>query len=81
MANQTKLEMRKKAQMIRGMVNLLKDDADYICIDADDFDLVGLNESVREIKDTIQSVIDHVMELEYSLYLATQESRKLQTHL
>lgn len=73
MRNEVKLELKKKSQMIRGLVNLLKDDADYICVDAEDFDLIGLNESVREIKDTIQRVVDNVMELEYALYLAKRK--------
>lgn len=73
MKRQVKMEMRKRAQTIRGLVNLLKDDADYIRVDADDFDLIGLNESIREMKDTIQQVIDNVMELEYSLYLARKD--------
>ena len=71
-----KLDMKKKAQTIRGLVNLLKDDADYICVDANDFDLIGLGESIPEVKDTIQILIDNVMELEYYLYLCNQrESR------
>ena len=73
MSNEIKMDMRKKAQHIRGLVNLLRDDADYICADTDDFDLVGLGESLREIKDTIQSVIDNVTELEYSVYLVKSD--------
>ena len=72
MSNDIKLDMKRKAQMIRGLVNLLKDDADYICADANDFDLIGLGESIPEVKDTIQILIDNVMELEYYLYLASQ---------
>lgn len=69
MKNELKKEMRMRAQMIRGLVNLLKDDADYICSDTDDFDLISLGESIREAKETIQTLIDHVMELEYSVFL------------
>ena len=67
--NNAKLEMRKKARTIKGLVNLLQNDATYICADADDFDLIGLGESIPEMKDTIQKLIDHVVELEYDLYL------------
>ena len=73
MRNEVKKEMRTRARMIRGMINLLKDDADYICSDTDDFDLIALGESIREAKETLQSLIDHVMELEYSLYLTKKE--------
>lgn len=67
--NNMKLEVRKKARTIKGLVNLLQNDATYICADADDFDLIGLGESIPEMKDTIQKLIDYVVELEYDLYL------------
>jgi hypothetical protein len=67
--NNAKLEMRRKARTIKGLVNLLQNDANYICADADDFDLIGLGESIPEMKDTIQKLIDYVVELEYDLYL------------
>ncbi len=73
MKNELKKEMRTRAQMIRGLINLLKDDADYICSDTDDFDLISLGESIREAKETVQTLIDHIMELEYSLYLTKNE--------
>ena len=49
---------------------MLTEDAKYICVDAKDFDLIGLGESVREIKDTVDSLRDNVKELEYALYMA-----------
>lgn len=67
-----KISMRRRAQHIRGLVNLLKDDADYICADTNDFDLIGLGESIPEVKHTIQILIDNVKELEYDLYLISQ---------
>jgi rRNA processing protein Krr1/Pno1 len=76
MKNAIKLEMKKKAHMIRGLSTLLKDDADYICVDAEDFDLIGLEESVREIKETIQQLVDNIMEIEYSLYLAKRTTSR-----
>jgi hypothetical protein len=76
MKNELKKEMRTRAQMIRGLINLLKDDADYICSDTDDFDLIGLGESIREAKETVQTLIDHIMELEYSLYLTKNEESR-----
>lgn len=72
MITETKLEMKKKANMIRGLITLLQDDATYICADANDFDLVSLGISIAETKDTIQRLIDNVAELEYSLYLSKQ---------
>lgn len=69
MKNKIKHEMRTRAQMLRGLVNLLRDDMEYICSDVSDFDLIAMGESIREAKETIQSIVDHMAELEYALYL------------
>lgn len=69
MRNEAKIEMRKRARMVKGLVNLLNNDAEYIYADANDFDLLALSVSVEEIKDTIQKIIDNVTELEYIAYL------------
>lgn len=63
-----KRELRTKAYIVKGLTNLLRKDADYISEDAAEYDLVGLGESVREIKVTIQSLIDHIEDIEYLLY-------------
>lgn len=68
-----KMEMKKRARTIRGLTNLLCDDAEYICVDAEDFDLIGLGVSIHEVKDTLQRVLDNVMELEYMLYMVKKE--------
>lgn len=73
MKSDIKREMRSKSQMIRGLANLLRDDADYICADVDDFDLIGLTVSIGEVKDTLQRIVDNVAELEYAVYLSKQD--------
>lgn len=73
MKQEVKLDMRRKARMIKGTVNLLVDDASYICADADDFDLIGLGESIPEAKATVEKLIDHIADLEYAVYLLTHE--------
>lgn len=70
MRHDTKLDIRRKARMIRGTTNLLVNDVSYICSDADDFDLIGLGESIPEFKETIEQLIDHVADLEYAVYLS-----------
>lgn len=75
MNNDVKRDIKKKSQLIRGLVNLLKDGAEYICADANDFDLVALGISIDEIKDTVQRIVDNVAELEYALYLSKQDTR------
>lgn len=73
MKQDAKIDMRRKARMIKGTVNLLVDDASYICSDADDFDLIGLGESIPEAKATVEKLIDHIADLEYAVYLSTHE--------
>lgn len=73
MKRDAKVDIRRKARMIRGTINLLVDDASYICADADDFDLVGLGESIPEAKATVEKLIDHIADLEYAIYLSTNE--------
>lgn len=73
MKQDVKIDVRRKARMIRGTINLLVDDASYICSDADDFDLVGLRESIPEAKETVEKLIDHIADLEYAVYLSANE--------
>lgn len=71
--NELRRDMRTRTRAIQGMVNLLVDDARYMNIDANDFDLIGLGESIREAKETLKSLTDHIVELEYNLYLLKGE--------
>lgn len=73
MKQAAKVEIRRKARIIRGTTNLLVNDVSYICSDADDFDLVALGESIPEFKATIEQLVDHVAELEYAVYLSRQK--------
>lgn len=73
MTNDIKRELHNKSQAIRGLVRVLRYDADYICADADDLDLLGLSISITEVKETIQTLIDNVMELEYAVYRSRQD--------
>ena len=75
MKSEIKREMITRAELIRGLANVLIEDGRYICTDARDFDLISLSESVREAKETIQKLVDNVTELEYSLYLLNKNSR------
>lgn len=64
-----KLNMKKRARIAAGMVNLLKDDVEYLRSDANDFDVLCLEESIKDTKATIQMLTDHITEIEYLLYL------------
>lgn len=64
-----KLNMKKRARIASGIVNLLRDDIDHIKADTHDFDLVCLEESLRDVKDTMRMLTDNITEIEYMLYL------------
>lgn len=59
-----KMMMRAKARLASGLVNLLKDDTEQMCIDVDDFDMFSLSEAIREAKRTTQNLLDTVNDLE-----------------
>ena len=69
-----KMVMRSKARLANGLVNLLKDDTEQICVDVDDLDMFSLTEALKEAKRTSQSLIDTVNELERDLRLMKRES-------
>lgn len=64
-----KLNMKKRARIASGIINLLKDDIDHIKTDTNDFDLICLEESLRDAKDTMRMLTDSITEIEYMLYL------------
>ncbi len=68
-----KMIMRAKARLANGLVNLLKDDTEQMCVDVDDFDMFSLGEAIREAKRTSQNLIDTVNDLERDLRVAKRE--------
>lgn len=64
-----KNEMRERARLVRGLANALSYDAEYVYTDVQNFDMVCLDESLRETKETIQKLTDNITEIEYLLYL------------
>ena len=64
-----KLNMKKRARIASGIINLLRDDIDHIKADTNDFDLICLEESLRDAKDTMRMLTDSITEIEYLLYL------------
>ena len=69
-----KMIMRANARLASGLVNLLKDDTDQICIDVDDFDIFSLGEAIREAKRTSQNLVDTINELERDFRLARRDA-------
>ena len=68
-----KMIMRSKARLANGLVNLLKDDTNQMCIDVDDFDMFSLGEAIKEAKRTSQNLLDTITELERDLRLVKRE--------
>lgn len=71
-----KKEMKERARLTRCLVNALGHDADYIYSDVESYDLICMSESLQETKDTLQKLIDNIMELEYLLYLLKNEDSR-----
>lgn len=69
-----KMIMRSKARLASGLVNLLKDDTQQMCIDVDDFDMFSLGEAIREAKRTSQNLLDTINELERDLRLVKRDA-------
>lgn len=69
-----KMVMRSKARLARGLVNLLVDDTEQMCVDVDDFDIFSLEEAIREAKRTTQSLLDTIKELERDTRLAKRDA-------
>ena len=69
-----KMIMRSKARLANGLVNLLKDDTEQMCIDVDDLDMFSLGEAIREAKRTSQNLLDTINDLERDLRLIKRDN-------
>ena len=69
-----KMVMRSKARLANGLVNLLKDDIEQMCIDVDDFDMYSLGEAIREAKRTSQNLLDTINDIERDLRLVKRDT-------
>lgn len=69
-----KMLMRSKARLARGLVNLLKDDAEQLTDDVNNFDIFRMEETIGDAKRTAQQMLDATTELEYYLYLAKKDA-------
>lgn len=63
-----KMDMKKRARISAGLLNLLIDDIEQVRVDTDDFDLICLEESLRDTQTTLQMIKDNITEIEYMLY-------------
>lgn len=72
----TRIKMRSKARLVKGLMNILFDDVERIGNEAEDCDVVNLKDSIQDAKGTLQCLLDNIVELEYSVYLSNRETRK-----
>ena len=73
-SRELKMLMRAKTRLARGLSNLLKDDAEQLSDDMNNFDILRMEETVTDVKRTAQQMIDAMTELEYYLYLAKKDA-------
>lgn len=72
----TRIKMRSKARLAKGLMNILQDDVERVVNDVDDCDIVSMKESIQDAKGTLQCMIDNLVELEYTMYLVKRGSRE-----
>ncbi len=72
----TRIKMRSKARLTKGLMNILFDDVERICNEVDDCDVVNLKDSIEDAKGTLQCLLDNIVELEYTVYLSRRGSRE-----
>lgn len=72
----TRIKMRSKARLAKGLMNILSDDIKRICNEVDDCDVVNLKDSIQDAKGTLQCMIDNLVELEYTVYLSRLGTRE-----
>ena len=68
-----KKDMKSRARLTKGFVNLLKDDVDYICKDADRYDLFNISDSIYEAKRTTMKIMENLEVLENIVDMSREE--------
>lgn len=72
----TRIKMRSKARLTKGLMNILFDDIERIGNEVDDCDVVNLKDSIQDAKGTLQCLLDTIVELEYNVYLSSRGTRE-----
>ena len=68
-------EIKARARLAKGLLNVLKDDIDMLNMDADNLNLISIEESIQETKNTLCDIMDDVNEIEYAV-ISLKEVRK-----
>ena len=57
-------EIKARARLAKGLINILKDDIDMLNVDVDNLNLFSIDESIKETKDTLADIMENINELE-----------------
>ena len=60
-------EIKARARLAKGLMNILADDISMLNVDADTLNLFSIDESIKEVKDTLANIMDNINELEYAV--------------
>ena len=74
--NDIRMEIKRRARLAQGLLNLLIDDVSTIKYDIDNNDMIDLAESIREVKKTMHKFNDNISELEYLAYTVRRDASR-----
>lgn len=69
MKTKTKNDIRTKAKLAYGLLNILKYDIDNLRIDVNECDINSLRKTLEDTNGTLENLIDVVSEIEYIVFL------------
>ena len=69
-------ELKERARMAKGLVNVLKEDLEDINIEIDEDNLNKLDEATTKTLQTLKMLYNEVMEIEYISYILSNRITK-----
>lgn len=69
MNRKTKSEIRSKAKLAYGLLNILKYDIDNLRIDVNECDVDSLTRTIQDTTKTLENLIEVISEIEYVLFV------------
>lgn len=69
MNNKAKNDIRAKAKLTYGLLNILKYDIDNLRIDVNSCDMESLRRTLQDTARTLENMIDVIGEIEYIVFL------------
>lgn len=69
MNRKAKSEIRSKAKLAYGLLNILKYDIDNLRIDVNECDVDSLTRTIQDTTKTLENLIEVISEIEYVLFV------------